>query len=248
MSSQEIQFDLELNKDIMSTIIDNYKSTYVMNKMYNTPEYNKMMINADHNIQNEFTSLNNLYNDVLKKIDNQQSIIQEKIKVLNDVKTRYNNLKKTTTDLNGLSNASKTRYSDTKTQFTYQIITMVVQTTAILAVCYLFYSTYRQGKNTGVNNLLKEAKKVIKPITNKIYKPVRNTNIQKPINNILARGNDLIGKSDKRVVIKNPVTNPVINPATNAVTNPAINPATNAVTNPATNPAPRPVLRSIPTL
>lgn len=190
---EEITFDLELNKDIMETILESYKTTYVMNQMYGTPEYNNMMANVNKNIENEFINIEYLQNDIMKKISSQQKEINTKGKILNDMKTSYTTLSKKESSNNNIANAADPRYKNTKTSYTLLIVYISIQVLSIIGLLFLYYKSYTPNTKQNIKNSVDNLKNKVNQITNKNkpdtnIKPM-NTNI-KPLNkqvNILPR-------------------------------------------------------------
>lgn len=142
---EEISFDLELNKDVMDTILERYKSVYVMNKMYNTPEYNNMMSNVNSNIQKEFQGLEKIKNTLLHRISKQQEQIRDKSNIIQKLDGDYKSLVNTERSSDDISNASAPRYNDTKTSYTFLIIYVCIQVVAICAIIFIFYKTYKSS-------------------------------------------------------------------------------------------------------
>ena len=172
---EEITFDLDLNKDVMDTILESYKTTYVMNKMYNTPEYNNMMANVNKNIENEFISMGYLQNDIMKKISSQQKEIEAKSKILNDMKSSYTTLSKKENTNNNIANAADPRYKNTKTSYTLLIVYVSIQVVSILGLLFLYYKSYTPNTKNNITTNVTNLKNKVAQITQK-NKPVTNLN------------------------------------------------------------------------
>jgi hypothetical protein len=141
---EEVDFDLELNKDVMDVILDNYKKAYVMKHMYNTPEYNTMLGNAESNINKEFVGLEKITNTLMKKVATQQKIIDADNTIIHTLKGDVNDLEKDAIVAKANSLASKPRYSASSTEYTYDNYYIGIQVVGILIVGFMFYTSYKK--------------------------------------------------------------------------------------------------------
>lgn len=177
---EEISFDLELNKDVMDTILERYKSVYVMNKMYNTPEYNNMMSNVNSNIQKEFQGLEKVKNTLLHRISKQQEQIRDKSNIIQKLDGDYKSLVNTERNSDDISNASAPRYNDTKTSYTFLIIYVCIQVVAICAIIFIFYKTYKSANaQSPVKKLVGKAESGIKGNNNVNQPAIKQLGVNK---------------------------------------------------------------------
>jgi len=162
---EEITFDLELNKDVMDTILQSYKTTYVMNKMYNTPEYNNMMTNVNKNIENEFINLEDVQNAIMKKIASQQKEIDANSKILNDRKKSFATLSKKEKTGSDIANAADPRYKNSKTAYALLIAYISIQVISIVGLLFLYYKSYTPTAKSNIKNNVATLKKNIDNVT-----------------------------------------------------------------------------------
>ena len=139
---EEVDFDLELNKNVMDVILDNYKKAYVMKHMHNTPEYNTMLGNAESNVNKEFVGLEKITNTLMNKVANQQKIIDADNTIIHTLKGDVSDLEKNATVAKANSLASKPRYSASSTEYTYDNYYIGIQVVGILIVGFMFYTSY----------------------------------------------------------------------------------------------------------
>ena len=208
-----IKLDLEVNKDVMVAILDNYKTTYVMNKLYNTPEYSKMMTNVESNINSEFASLRAIQNDLQKKITEQQNKLASNVSLLKNVKSKYAKLSKErdsgdiyeTTMMRDVNNASGTRYDNTKTAYMFARIYMGIQVLSILGLGILFYYTSKRSSTDNIKKNLTNVKNILTSTMENRGK-VNTTNIPTSSNTTTTTRVPLI--KQPTISLDNPATNP----------------------------------------
>ena len=175
---EEIKFDLELNKNVMDTILQSYKTTFVMNKMYNTPEYNNMMANVNKNIKNEFINLEDVQNTIMKKIASQQKEIEEKSKILNDRKISFKTLSSKEKTGDDIANAADPRYKNSKKSYSLLIAYISIQVISIAGLLFLYYKSYTPSTKS---NLKKNVTSLKKNIDNITQEKQQISNINKPV-------------------------------------------------------------------
>ena len=138
-----IEFNAKQQSSIIDVLLEQYKSTYVMQKMYQTPEYNTMMERSVKNIEQEFSTIDRTYNELLNEVTFQQNNVQKNDSLIHRLDKTRTKLEKDDILIKGESYASKPRYNDSYTQYTYDLVTVSVQILSIIGVCYIFYKYYK---------------------------------------------------------------------------------------------------------
>ena len=183
----EIKFDLEVNKDMMDIILQNYKKTYVPYKTYNTPEYATMFNNVKQNVQKEFVNLTKLENMLLRKITEQQNYIAESDKIISTLKEGKYMLTEEKRSANVLKNTSKPRYANSRKAKAVTIYFMIFQLVSILGLGMLFYSSYKQ--TNARENIAKAATKATQQIKEQVAKIQPTTQNSQNIKNLNVSNN-----------------------------------------------------------
>lgn len=138
-----IEFNAKQQSSIMDVLLDQYKKTYVMQKMYQTPEYNTMMERATKNIEQEFSAIDRTYNELLNEVTFQQDKVQKNDSLIHRLDKTRTKLEKDDILIKGESYASKPRYNDSYTHYTYDLVTISIQILSIIGVSYLFFKYYK---------------------------------------------------------------------------------------------------------
>ena len=145
----EIEFDLELNKDVIDVLLQKYKKAYVMNKLYKSPEYTTIYDNTLSNINNEFTQLRSIQNELLQRITAQNKYIHSFDNTMKTLKEESSELDKKNKKVTHTGLASGPRYSDTKTEYRFTIAFFICQIIGIAVLLYTWnhYSTRVNGSS-----------------------------------------------------------------------------------------------------
>lgn len=181
----EIKFDLEVNKDMMDIILQNYKKTYVPYKTYNTPEYATMFNNVKQNVQKEFANLSQLENMLLRKITEQQKYIAESDKLISTLKEGKYMLTEEKRSASVLKNTSMPRYANSRKAKAVTIYFMIFQLVAILGLSMLFYSSYKQtNARENITKATTKATQQIKEQARKLQQNIQPSSTSQKSQNI----------------------------------------------------------------
>ena len=156
--SNNINYNLELNKNIMNVLLKRYSDTYVMANLYDNEEYKSIHDNVKNNISKEFTKMENIYNQLLNKTSTQSKNIQNKDKRIKNLKNDYSSIKSIENNVLNSSFASKPRLDDTNTFFSDTKVRTILYIISILGLGFLMYKSYKKIKDTipetSIKNLL----------------------------------------------------------------------------------------------